>query len=220
MAWRCTGETNQELVENLFKANIIKSERVKEAMLHTDRALYTHVRAYEDAPQGIGHAQTISAPHMHAHALELVADLLEPGAKVLDVGSGSGYLTACFARMVAPTGHVVGLEYVPDLVRKGQENIAQDAKDLIEAGVLQIQQGDGWLGLPDQAPFHVIHVGAAAVETPMALLKQLHPDGGRLVVPVGPQDGEQYLMMYIRQGDDIVSRELMGVRYVPLVRDN
>lgn len=81
-------------------------------MLAVDRGDFCSVAPYADTPQSIGHNATISAPHMHAHALELLRDQLHPGARVLDVGSGSGYLAACMALMVGPTGHVVGIEHI------------------------------------------------------------------------------------------------------------
>ena len=69
-------------------------------MLNVDRAYFSPYNPYEDAPQMIGHNATISAPHMHAYALEALNDYLKPGNKILDVGSGSGYLTCCFADLV------------------------------------------------------------------------------------------------------------------------
>lgn len=222
MAWTCSGQTQSELIENLVKTDIIRTQSVKDAMLQTDRALYMDrpEYAYSDAPQGIGYQQTISAPHMHAHALELLADKLIPGATVLDVGSGSGYLTACMARMVAPTGKVYGIEFVPELVRQSQENVQKDASDLLESKVLNIMKGDGWKGLADKAPFDAIHVGAAAAETPHALVEQLSPNEGKLIIPVGGQFDMQYLMQYTRKGDSVERKQLMGVRYVPLVHDD
>lgn len=109
MAWASSGKTHPELVNNLYKKGIIKSQRVFDVLLATDRGHYIKYFPYMDSPQSIGYKATISAPHMHAHALELLKDQLVEGAKALDVGSGSGYLTACFARMVssgrAPASH-------------------------------------------------------------------------------------------------------------------
>ncbi|CAJ0933022.1 unnamed protein product [Ranitomeya imitator] len=81
---------------------VIRSQRVYEVLRTMDRAHYIRNFPYMDSPQSIGYKATISAPHMHAHALELLEDKLQEGAKALDVGSGSGYLTACFARMISP----------------------------------------------------------------------------------------------------------------------
>ena len=97
MAWRSSGRTNTELVQRLHTNNIIQSKRVIQAMLDTDRGAYAPRDPYEDHPQSIGFGATISAPHMHAAALQYLESRLIPGAKVLDVGSGSGYLTACMA---------------------------------------------------------------------------------------------------------------------------
>ncbi|CAJ0938610.1 unnamed protein product [Ranitomeya imitator] len=99
MAWKSGGASHSELVGNLRKNAIIKSDKVYEVMLATDRKHYAKCNPYMDSPQSIGYQATISAPHMHAYALELLHDQLHDGAKALDVGSGSGILTACFARM-------------------------------------------------------------------------------------------------------------------------
>lgn len=92
-------------------------------MLETDRKYYTPINPYMDSPQGIGFGVTISAPHMHAHALELLSNQLTEGAKALDVGSGSGYLTMCMALMVGETGRVVGIDHIPELVNFAKSNI-------------------------------------------------------------------------------------------------
>ncbi|XP_071617980.1 LOW QUALITY PROTEIN: protein-L-isoaspartate(D-aspartate) O-methyltransferase-like [Heliangelus exortis] len=104
MAWTSSGKTHPELINNLYKKGIIKSPASVRVLLATDRGHYIKYFPYMDSPQSIGYKATISAPHMHAHALELLKDQLVEGGKALDVGSGSGYLTACFARMMGPTG--------------------------------------------------------------------------------------------------------------------
>lgn len=86
-------------------------------MLAVDRGHFSKNNPYRDAPQGIGFGVTISAPHMHAHALELLKDKLETGTRALDVGSGSGYLTACMAIMLGQKGYVVCFYY--NLVNNG-----------------------------------------------------------------------------------------------------
>ncbi|VCX10647.1 unnamed protein product, partial [Gulo gulo] len=100
MAWKSGGASHSELIHNLRKNGIIKTDKVFEVMLATDRSHYAKCNPYMDSPQSIGFQATISAPHMHAYALELLFDQLHEGAKALDVGSGSGILTACFARML------------------------------------------------------------------------------------------------------------------------
>jgi protein-L-isoaspartate(D-aspartate) O-methyltransferase len=104
MAWRSHGKTNAELIRNLRANGIIRSDAVESAMLAVDRGNYSRNNPYMDAPQGIGYGVTISAPHMHAHALELLKDKLMHGDRALDVGSGSGYLTACMAIMLGEKG--------------------------------------------------------------------------------------------------------------------
>lgn len=93
-----------ELTLHIIGNGIIKSDQVENAMLAVDRCHYTKNNAYMDAPQSIGYSVTISAPHMHAHALELLKNQLVNGTRALDVGSGSGYLTACMAVMMGEKG--------------------------------------------------------------------------------------------------------------------
>ncbi|KAG3110546.1 hypothetical protein PI124_g10384 [Phytophthora idaei] len=132
---------------------------------------------------------------MHAHILELAhvtcADVLKP--RVLDVGAGSGYLTAALARLVEQGGgRVFGLELLPALAQSARKNVLNAAPDLIETGVLSLDCYNGWYGLPTEAPFHFIFVGAAVSSPPQALLDQL-ADGGQLVIPVDDPRGGQAL---------------------------
>ncbi|KFZ45942.1 Protein-L-isoaspartate(D-aspartate) O-methyltransferase, partial [Antrostomus carolinensis] len=163
-----------------------------------------------------GYKATISAPHMHAHALELLKDRLVEGAKALDVGSGSGYLTACFARMMGPTGRAVGVEHIKELVQESIRNVQEDDPTLLSSGRVKLVVGDGRQGYPDEAPYDAIHVGAAAATVPKELLNELKP-GGRLILPVGPEGANQVLMQYDKTSEgQIIETQLMGVIYVPL----
>ncbi|KAJ9620948.1 hypothetical protein H2203_007534 [Taxawa tesnikishii (nom. ined.)] len=128
MAWRSSGATNEALIENLAQNGLITSERVKKAMLGVDRAHYAPAAPYQDSPQPIGYSATISAPHMHANAAESLLDFLRPGAKVLDVGSGSGYLTHVLAELVKPGGTVVGIEHIQPLVDLATKNTRKSAE--------------------------------------------------------------------------------------------
>lgn len=201
----------------MAKNGIFHSERVAKAMTNVDRANYVVNKdmAYEDSPQGIGHGATISAPHMHAYAAEHLLPFLHPGAKVLDVGSGSGYLAAVFHQLVGPTGKVVGIDHIPELVDWSILNLKKGGLgDALENKEVEIVAGDGRKGYSSDGPYDAIHVGAAAPSLPSDLVDQL-ASPGRMFIPVGT------FTQYIQQVDKdehgkVTSKRVMGVSYVPL----
>lgn len=116
---------------------------------------------------------------MHASACESLLPYLHPGAKVLDVGSGSGYLTHVLAELVKPGGKVVGIEHIQPLVDIGTENTRKSAegRELMDNGGIRYVKADGRLGWPEDAPYDAIHVGAAAAGFHQPLIDQLKAPG-------------------------------------------
>ncbi|XP_064462449.1 protein-L-isoaspartate(D-aspartate) O-methyltransferase-like [Ornithodoros turicata] len=216
MAWMSHGRSNDDMVAALKRNGLIRSDRVFHAMSAVDRGHYTRYIPYQDTPVYIGYGVTISAPKMHAIALEYLVDYLHEGARALDVGSGSGYLTACMAVMVGATGTVVGIDHIPELVHHSIENIKADQPGFIESGRIKMIVGDGRKGNAEEAPYNAIHVGAAAPEIPSQLIEQLKV-GGRLLCPVGHQGCSQVMNQVDKlQNGSIQTSQLMDVLFVPL----
>ncbi|KAF8840577.1 protein-L-isoaspartate O-methyltransferase [Paxillus ammoniavirescens] len=223
MAWRCSGRTNAELINNLSRNAILSSDRVADAMAKVDRANYVLNKsdAYQDSPQSIGHGATISAPHMHAHALENLLPFLNPGSSVLDVGSGSGYLSAVLHHLVSPSdphlpmGRVVGIDHIPELVEWSKINLSNDGlADALNDGGILVVTGDGREGYPAGGPYDAIHVGAASATLPQRLVDQLKAPG-RMFIPVGVYNQAVWQVDKDPDGG-VTKKELMGVMYVPL----
>jgi len=213
--------SNNAFISELKALTVIKSLRVEQTMRKVDRGDFCRDinDAYQDNANSIGHGQTISAPHMHAMCLELLEhNVVKPGAKVMDVGSGSGYLSACFGEMVGKDGKVIGIDVVPNLVDWAKENIKKHHADLISSGKVTIKLGDGWKGDPDNGPFDAIHVGAAAEKIPQSLISQL-AKGGKMVIPVGTTS-QELLEITKDENGTLHQRMICGVRYVPLVKSS
>lgn len=168
--------------------------------------------AYANHPLPIGHGQTISQPTIVA----LMTDLLDlgPADTVLEVGTGSGYQAAVLGEVVTG-GKVFTIEIVSELARTARKKLAALGYQNVV-----VHTGDGYLGLPDDAPFDGIMVTAAADEIPAPLLEQLKP-GGRLVMPVGGQGETQWLTLVSKDLDDNIDRRVvLPVRFVPLTGDH
>lgn len=165
-------------------------------------------RAWVDAPLPIGHGQTNSQPY----TVEVMLRLLDvrPGQRVLDLGAGSGWTTALLARLVGPTGRVIGVERVGSLIAPAREAVAA----IDTAGVAEIRLArPGVLGAPEDAPFDRILVSAEARRRPPALDAQLG-DQGVMVIPVGRE-----MRRVVRDGDQLHESGHGAFAFVPLIED-
>jgi protein-L-isoaspartate(D-aspartate) O-methyltransferase len=163
--------------------------------------------AYKDAPLPIGEEQTISQPYIVAVTLEALA--LTGNDRVLEIGTGSGYAAAVLSRIVREVFTVERRETLASAARERLERL--------QYRNVQVLHGDGTLGWPEHAPYDAIAVAAGGPEVPRALLSQLRL-GGRLVIPVGPDESTQTLMRITREGPETFREEsLTAVRFVPLI---
>jgi protein-L-isoaspartate(D-aspartate) O-methyltransferase len=163
--------------------------------------------AYRNHPLPIGLGQTISQPYIVALSTDLLA--LRPQDVVLEVGTGSGYQAAVLAEIVSK---VYSIELIEALGKEADAKLKNLGYRNIE-----IRIGDGYKGWPEKAPFDAILVTAAAPQVPEALVAQLKP-GGRMVIPVGAFPDAQELLLLAKQADGrLERRNVLPVRFVPLV---
>jgi protein-L-isoaspartate(D-aspartate) O-methyltransferase len=189
----------------------IQDERVLAAMRAVPRHEFvpTEVRAeaYADRPLPIGHGQTISQPFIVA----FMTEQLRPQAtdRVLEIGTGSGYQAAVLAGLVR---EVFTIEIVEPLARRA-------AADLHRLGYtnVHVKAGDGHQGWPEHAPFDAVIVTCAPDRVPAPLIQQLK-DGGRMVIPVGPDGGVQELYVLEKLGGEVRRKAVLPVRFVPMTR--
>ena len=197
------------MVDDQLRARGIVDQRVLDAMERVPRELFVRgterLRAYDDAALPIGHGQTISQPYMVARICEALS--LCGRERVLDVGTGSGYQAAVLAELA---GEVFTIERISKLAEQARLNLAAAGYDRVS-----IHEGDGTLGLPEQAPFHAIAVAAAAPGLPQQLYDQLEPRG-RLAVPVGGRGGQR-LELVIASSEGPAILRSVSCRFVPLV---
>ena len=164
--------------------------------------------AYDDSPLPIGHGQTISQPYIVAIMTELLE--LTPDAKVLEIGSGSGYQAAVLAHI---TPHVYSIEIIEPLLEQARKVLAEQGYDCV-----RVKHGDGYHGWAEHAPYDAIIVTCAAGHLPPPLWEQLK-EGGRMVIPIGGIYEVQRLVVLDKEEDGSRrSRTIMPVRFVPMTR--
>ncbi|MEJ5378319.1 MAG: protein-L-isoaspartate(D-aspartate) O-methyltransferase [bacterium] len=202
------GQERARMVREQIEARGIRDSRVLEAMASVPRHRFvpeTEVhRAYEDSPLPIGHGQTISQPFIVAYMCEALE--LKGHEKVLEIGTGSGYHAAALSLLAK---EVYTIEIVEALADEARQRLKR-----LGYGNVKVIFGDGYKGLPEEAPFDAIVVTAAPPEIPQELLRQLKT-GGRMVVPVGR--GEQELLRITRTEQGAKVERLLPVRFVPMV---
>jgi protein-L-isoaspartate(D-aspartate) O-methyltransferase len=197
------------MVDSQLRQRGIADERVLAAMERVLRHEFApeayRGQAYEDHPLPIGEGQTISQPYIVALMLEAL--MLSPTDRVLEIGTGSGYVTALLAEL---TDRVISIER--------HESLAESARALLAAlgySNVNVVTGDGTRGFPEAAPYDAIVVSAAAAEVPPALIAQLG-EGGRMIIPVGSEDSQQLRLVRMEDGQPHIEfRELC--RFVPLI---
>jgi protein-L-isoaspartate(D-aspartate) O-methyltransferase len=200
-------EQRERMVEEQIEARGINDARVLSALRKVPRHAFVpeaqRTRAYEDRPLPIGHGQTISQPFIVAAMSQLAQ--IGPAARVLEVGTGSGYQAAVLGELAA---EVYTIEIVAPLAERARGTLAE-----LGYANVHVRHGDGHAGWPQHAPFDAILVTAAPARVPPALHAQLAV-GGRLVVPVGVW--EQELQVHTRREQGIEVEEVFPVRFVPM----
>ena len=201
--------TRDRLVARLREEGI-SNEAVLDVIRNTPRHLFVDEalasRAYEDTALPIGYNQTISQPYIVAVMTDLV--VRDHPQKVLEIGTGSGYQAAILAPLVS---RIYTVERIKPLAVQARQRFRKLGLRNIRAS-----HSDGTEGLPDFAPYDAIITTAATELIPQALMEQLSPRGGRLIIPVGGRD-RQTLTVVTRHGDSYEQKDLDQVIFVPLL---
>lgn len=199
----------EQMVRALQRSRDMADPRVVEALRRTPRHLFVPEQhrevAYRDSPLPIGFGQTISAPGVVARMTELLR--VGPGDRVLEVGTGSGYQAAVLAEIV---DHVYTIEIVPELAESAAARLAQ-----LGYTNVSVRAGDGYLGWPEEAPFDGIIVTCAPTSVPEPLREQL-AEGGRMVIPLGPQSAVQWLTVLEKRHGRLIETRSVPVVFVPM----
>lgn len=203
----------REHLVGVWIAPVVPDRRVLDAMRAVPRHAFVPTQyldlAYNDHPLPIGYGQTISQPSLVAMMTDLLE--LEDGDRVLEIGTGSGYQAAILREL---TSEVYTIEIIPQLAAT-----ARRIFDELGYEDIHTLRADGYYGWEEYAPFDAIIVTAAPDHLPSPLVAQLKPDGGRMVIPIGPPGGYQSLWFVQRHGDDIDMNRLLDVMFVPFTRE-
>ncbi|MDZ7841225.1 MAG: protein-L-isoaspartate(D-aspartate) O-methyltransferase [Gammaproteobacteria bacterium] len=199
----------EAMVTDQIEARGVTDERTLAALRRVPRHEFVpeaaRGRAYDDTPLPIGHGQTISQPYIVGFMTELLE--LDPGDRVLEVGTGSAYQAAILAEIVRD---VVTIEIVEPLARSAANRLER-----LGYGNLTVLHGDGYYGYDPAGPYDAIIVTAAASHVPPPLIRQLKP-GGRIAIPVGRGWTQNLLLVEKDEQGETSTRNLMAVRFVPL----
>ncbi|MFZ0131173.1 MAG: protein-L-isoaspartate(D-aspartate) O-methyltransferase [Desulfobacterales bacterium] len=202
-------QARADMVREQIEIRGIRDPRVLAAMRGVRRDLFVppelRSKAYADRPLPIGEGQTISQPYIVALMTEALS--LNAGARVLEIGTGSGYQAAVLA---AVAGEVFTIEIKPALYAQADRTLRTLQLDTVETRL-----ADGYYGWAEQAPFDAILITAAVDHIPPPLLLQLK-DGGRLVLPLGSPFSYQNLVLVTKHGEDFTVKQITGVLFVPL----
>jgi protein-L-isoaspartate(D-aspartate) O-methyltransferase len=213
----CTGRSQPSdyagrrdmMVRLQIEARGIRDPRVLNAMRKVERHLFVPpdqaARAYGDYPLPIGWGQTISQPYIVAFMTEALE--LEPHAKVLEIGTGSGYQAAVLAEIC---DSVFTIEIVPELGEK-----ARNLLTMLGYKNIRVKTGDGYQGWARYAPYQAVIVTCSPTHVPLPLIEQL-AEGGKMIIPVGVMHNQELVLLEKRQGR-LTQKNVLPVRFVPMV---
>ncbi|CAN5289292.1 protein-L-isoaspartate(D-aspartate) O-methyltransferase [soil metagenome] len=223
MSLSCTGapptlaggfeEKRKRMVDQQLARRGIEDSRVLKAMQDVPRHEFVPEDqqgwAYADSPLPIGHDQTISQPYIVAFMTEQLDP--QPGDRVLEIGTGSGYQAAVLGELV---DHVYTIEIVRPLAERASKTLGR-----LGYKNVTVKAGDGYQGWPEHAPFDAVIVTAAPEDVPQPLVDQLK-EGGKMIIPVGKVGGVQELRLLRKSGGKIEQEAMMPVRFVPMTGES
>jgi len=202
-----------EMVDRQIAGRGIEDPRLLEALRQVPRHAFVpeeyRGQSYADHPLPIGYGQTISQPYVVALMTELLE--IDPGERVLEVGTGSGYQAAVLAEMDA---EVYTVEIIPELARRAEQDLQEQGY-----GQVQVKNADGYFGWKEYAPYEKIIVTAAPDHLPQPLIQQLD-ENGKLVIPIGPIGAVQTLWLFQKVEGELESLNLGPVKFVPLTGEH